>query len=83
MDEKKFLFIQVFIFVMDIHTYIQLSNNANQTMFDLSKPLLDLINEFSPKIEAMDNPTVEDCAQVIECNFNYIQAQLNLIFQEI
>ena len=83
MNEKQFLFIQVFTFVMDTHTLIQLSNNPNQTMYGLNKPLLDLINQFSPEIEAMDNPTVEDCVQVIYCNFNYIQAQLNLIFQEI
>ena len=71
------------MYVMDIHTHIQLSDNPNQLMYGLNKPLLNLINKFSPEIEAMDNPTVEDCVQVINCNFNYIQAQLNLIFQEI
>ena len=83
MNEKQFLFIQVFTFVMDTHTLIQLSNNPNQTMFDFNKPLLHLINQFSPEIEAMENPTVEDCVHVINCNYNYIQAQMNLILDDL
>ena len=83
MNEKQFLFIQVFTFVMDTHTFIELSNNPNQTIFDFNKPLLNLINQFSPEIEALDNPTVEDCVQVIDSNFNYIQAQINLILDDI
>ena len=83
MNEKKFLFIQTFIYVMDVHTLIQLSDTPNQTMQSLNKPLLDLINEFSPLIEEMENPTVEDCVRVIDLSYNYIKAQLNLIFQEI
>ena len=83
MNEKKFLFIRVFIYVMDINTPIQLSDTPNQTMQLLNKPLLDLINKFSPEIEAMDNPTVEDCVHVINCNFNYIQAQINLILGDL
>ena len=83
MNDKQFLFIRVFMYVMDIHTYIQLSDTPNQTMQLLNKPLLDLINKFSPEIEAMDNPTVEDCVHVINCNFNYIQAQINLILGDL
>ena len=83
MNEKNFLFIQVFIYVMDIHTHIQLSDTPNQTLYNLNKPLLQLINQFSPEIEAMENPTVEDCVQVINSNFNYIQAQLNLILGDL
>lgn len=83
MNEKQFLFNQVFMYVMDIHTLIQLSNNPNQTMYDLNKPLLNLINQFSPEIEAMANPTVEDCVHVINCNYNYIQAKINLILDSI
>lgn len=83
MNEKKFLFIHVFIYVMDINTPIQLSNQPNQTMQLLNKPLLHLINQFSPEIEAMDNPTVEDCVHVINCNYNYIQAQMNLILGDL
>lgn len=83
MNEKQFLFIQVFTFVMDTHTLIQLSNNPNQTMFHFNKPLLDLINQFLPEIEAMENPAVEDCVHVINCNYNYIQAQINLILDDI
>ena len=83
MNEKTFLFIRVFMYVMDIHTEIQTSDRPNMTMELLNKPLLDLINKFAPEIEAMDNPTVEDCVQVINCNFNYIRAQLNLILDDI
>ena len=83
MNDKQFLFIQVFIYVMGIHTPIQLSNQPNQTMQLLSKPLLKLIQQFSPEIEAMENPTVEDCVHVINCNYNYIQAQINLILDDI
>ena len=83
MNEKTFLFIRVFMYVMDIHTEIQMSDRPNMTMELLNKPLLDLINKFSPEIEAMDYPSVEDCVHVINCNFNYIQAQLNLILDSI
>lgn len=69
--------------MMDINTYIQLSNTPNQIMYDLNKPLLHLINQFSPEIEAMDNPTVEDCVHVINCNYKYIRAQINLILDNI
>ena len=68
---------------MDIHTHIQLSDTPNQTMYGLNKPLLDLINQFSPEIESMENPTVEDCVQVINCNYNYIKSQMNLILDDI
>lgn len=83
MNEKNFLFNQVFMYVMDVQTHIQLSDRPNQTMQALNKPLLNLINQFSPEIEAMDYPSVEDCVQVINCNFNYIRAQLNLILDDI
>ena len=83
MNEKQFLFIQVFTFVMDTDTLIQLSNNPNQTIYGLNKPLLDLINQFSPEIEAMENPTVEDCVHVINCNYNYINAQIHLILDDL
>ena len=83
MNEKNYLFIQVFTYVMDVQTYIQISDTPNQTMQQLNKPLLNLINQFSPEIEAMDNPTVEDCVHVINCNYNYIQAQINLILDDI
>lgn len=83
MNEKQFLFIQVFMYVMDVQTHIQLSDTPNQTMYGLNKPLLHLINQFSPEIEAMDNPTVEDCVRVIDSNFNYIQAQMNLILGDL
>lgn len=83
MNEKQFLFIQVFMYVMDVEHLIQLSNNPNQTIYGLNKPLLDLINQFSPEIEAMENPTVEDCVHVINCNYNYINAQLHLILDDL
>lgn len=83
MNDKQFLFIRVFMYVMDVHTHIQLSDNPNLTMELLNKPLLDLINQFSPEIEAMDYPSVHDCVQVINSNFNYIQAQLNLILGDL